>query len=562
MSQPIMPLVLDSIGIYGLNRQASPSSLDHQWLTTANNIMLDDRGRITSRNGVKQITDTIGASSSNSYIVKSLGEYRNDTGSSTIFAGANDKIYKINTGNTPNTLDAQTFTGTPQTITDGSWEFCNFNDKFYGVQDNHKPIYYDGTNWMDLEDATGYAAPGSVITFDPSCCVGSFGRLWVSGISEANDVVYYSDTLIGHQFSTGAAGYVDMKTVWGGDQVVALESFMGKLVIFGKRNIAIYNSPDDPSATAFQLDEVIAGIGCVARDSVQALGDDIVFLSNSGVRSLQRTMIKDKMPLTDLSLNIKDEITTHIVNADMSKVKGQYCLCGGYYALSFPDRNIVYVFDFKGGTGNAPRVTTWNFETKKMPKSLLSTTDGIMYIGGGHSDYKGRVSTYTDFFDVEKTDVTATYANQTVCEAAGHAWEATNSKCWQAVSNDYQADFKTVWLDFGDPSRAKLLKRFLAVISGGKNMDVTMNWYRDYSVTADSASFTLSPTASGATYLWGGSTSLFGTAKFAPSFQPAEYRMPLTKSAKVLRMEMKGTVRGFKASLQNMIVWAKQGKIR
>ena len=328
MSQPIMPLVLDSIGIYGLNRQASPSSLDHQWLTTANNIMLDDRGRITSRNGVKQITDTIGASSSNSYIVKSLGEYRNDTGSSTIFAGANDKIYKINTGNTPNTLDAQTFTGTPQTITDGSWEFCNFNDKFYGVQDNHKPIYYDGTNWMDLEDATGYAAPGSVITFDPSCCVGSFGRLWVSGISEANDVVYYSDTLIGHQFSTGAAGYVDMKTVWGGDQVVALESFMGKLVIFGKRNIAIYNSPDDPSATAFQLDEVIAGIGCVARDSVQALGDDIVFLSNSGVRSLQRTMIKDKMPLTDLSLNIKDEITTHIVNSDMSKVKGQYCLCG------------------------------------------------------------------------------------------------------------------------------------------------------------------------------------------------------------------------------------------
>ena len=561
MSKPITPLVLDSIGIFGLNRQASPSSLEHQWLTAANNIMLDDRGRITTRKGIKQITDTIGSSSSNSYIVKSLGEFRNSTGSATIFAGSNDKIYKLNTGNTPNTLDAQTFTGTPQTLTDGNWEFCNFNDKFYGVQSSHTPIYYDGTNWMDLADASGFSAPSGVTTFDPTSCLGGFGRLWVGGVAEANDVVYYSDTLIGHKFQTGAAGYVDMKTVWAGDQVTALANFMGKLVIFGKRNIAIYNSPDDPSSADFALDEVVRGVGCVARDSVQALGDDIIFLSNSGVRSLRRTMVQDKMPLTDLSANIKDEVTTHIVNADMAQVKGQYCLCGGYYALSFPDRNITYVFDFKGNP-DAPRVTTWNFETKKTPKALLSTTDGIMYMGLGNSDYAGRIATYDGYFDVEKSDVTSTYANQTVCEAAGYTWESTNSKCWQSTNNTYQADFKTVWLDFGDPSRAKLLKRFLAVISGGKNMSVTMNWYRDYKVTADSGSFTLSPTASGTSYLWGGSTSLYGAAKYAPAFQPAEYKLSLSKSAKVLRMEMKGTVNGFKASLQQMIIWAKQGKIR
>ena len=562
MSKPITPLVLDSIGIFGLNRQASPSSLEHQWLTTANNIMLDDRGRITTRKGIKQITDTIGSSSSNSYIVKSLGEFRNSTGSATIFAGSNDKIYKLNTGNTPNTLDEQTFTGTPQTLTDGNWEFCNFNDKFYGVQSSHTPIYYDGTNWMDLADASGFSAPSGVTTFDPTSCLGGFGRLWVGGVAEANDVVYYSDTLIGHKFQTGAAGYVDMKTVWAGDQVTALANFMGKLVIFGKRNIAIYNSPDDPSSADFALDEVVRGVGCVARDSVQALGDDIIFLSNSGVRSLRRTMVQDKMPLTDLSANIKDEVTTHIVNADMAQVKGQYCLCGGYYALSFPDRNITYVFDFKGGTGDAPRVTTWNFSTSKAPRSLLSTTDGVMYIGGGYSDYKGRVSTYTDYYDVEKTDVTTTYTTSSACTTAGHVWESTNSKCWETTNSTYQADFKTVWLDFGDPSRAKLLKRFLAIISGGKNMDVTMNWYRDYKVTADSSSFTLSPTASGTSYLWGGATSLYGAAKYAPAFQPAEYKLSLSKSAKVLRMEMKGTVNGFKASLQQMIIWAKQGKIR
>ena len=560
MAQPIQPLVLDSIGIYGLNKQSSPSSLEPQWLTEAENVMLDEKGNVTTRKGIKQISNLIGSTSSNNYIIKSLGEFRNSTGSSTIFAGANDKIYKLTLTNTPDTLDEQTFTGTPQTITDGNWEFCNFNDNFYGVQASHKPIHYDGTNWMDLEDTSGFQAPNGVTTFNPSCCVGAFGRLWVGGVTEANDVVYYSDTLIGHKFNTGAAGYVDMKTVWGGDRITALASFMGKLVIFGERNIAIYNSPDDPSATAFGLDEVIRGVGCVARDSVQALGDDIIFLSNSGVRSLQRTMVKDKMPLTDLSLNIKDEITQHIVNADMDKVKGQYCLCGGYYVLSFPDRNISYVFDFKGQAGNAPRITTWSFESKKTPKSFLSVTDGIMYVGLGNNDYQGRVADYDGYYDVEKTDVTATYANQTVCEAANHTWESTNSKCWQDNNNTYQSGFKTTWLDFGNPSSSKLLKRMLLTITGGFGMNATLNWYRDYSNIADSASFDLA--SGGSVARWGTSTSIWGVSRFSASEQPKEYKLSLSKSAKVLRLGMNGTVSGFKPALQNMIVWAKQGKIR
>jgi len=630
-SKSIIPLVLDSIGTYGLNSQSSPSALDHQWLTAANNIMLDDRGRITYRQGIKQLTTTIGSSTSNSHIVKSIGEYKTASGTSVLFSGAYDKIYKIDTGTTPNLLTAQSFTGTPQTITDGNWEFANFNDNFYGVQAGHKPIHYDGTDWMDLEDTSGFTYPTGLntSTFNPSCILGSFGRLWVGGTSGTNDVVYYSDTLIGHKFTTGASGYLDLKTVWTGDEVVALSSFMGKLVIFGKKNIAIYNEPWDPSVSAFQLEEVIEGVGCVARDSVQALGDDIIFLSNSGLRSLQRTQIQDKMPLTDISKNIKDELVNHIVNADMDKVKAQYCLCGGYYALAFPDKNVVYVFDFKGiNPDQTPRITTWNFEDKKMPKSFLSTTEGIMYIGGGHATYKGRVGTYTEYFDVEKNDVTSTYGTETPCDAAGHTWESTDSKCWETVNGTYQGAFKTVWLDFGDPSRAKLLKRFLAVISGGKDMAVTMNWFRDYEVRGDSSSFTLSPTTSGTSYIWGASTSIYGTttvtttaatalvtdtyyaietvgtsnfvlagasvnvvgtvfkatgtttgtgtvvshthtaalhaasSKYAGTFQPKEYRLSLAKSAKVLRMEMVGTINGFKASLQNMIIWAKQGKIR
>ena len=562
-SKPIQPLVLDSIGIYGLNRQASPSSLEHKWLTTANNIMLDDRGRISTRKGIKQISINItDHATANTLRIKSLGEFRNITGTSTIFCGAGANVYKLNTSNTPYTLDAQTFSG-GTTKTDGNWEFTNFNNQFYGVQAGNKPINYSGSTWLDLEDVGSYAAPSGVTTFTPSCILGEFGRLWVGSIGENKDVVYYSDTLAGHIFNGGASGSIDLKTVWGGDEVVAITSFMGKLVIFGKNNIVIYNDPWSPAAATFVLDEVIEGVGCVARDSVQLLGDDVVFLSASGLRSLQRTKIQDKMPLTDLSLAVRDEIKTHIIEADMVQVKGQYDLANGIYLLAFPDRNITYAFDFKSVTpDNAPRLTTWNFAAKKNPRSFLATTDGSLHVGLGAGAYAGRVATYEGYFDVDKSDVTSSYGSSSPCVAAGGTWETSDSKCWLDTEHTYQADFKTVWLDFEQPAVTKLLKRFLAVFSGGKDSNVTLNWYRDYSINPDSANFTLDPTPGGTNFLYGGSTSLYGAAKYLPSYHPTEYKVSLSKAAKVLRLEIIQTVKGFKASLQNMIVWAKQGKIR
>lgn len=240
-SKPIQPLVLDSIGIYGLNRQSSAASLPPQWLTTANNIMLDEKGRVTTREGIKQVTNNVytgsltnGLPTTNTLIVKSLGEYRSATGATTLFAGAGANVYKINIANTPYTLDAQTFGGSATTKTDGNWQFTNFNNQFYAVQAGNKPINYDGSAWKDLEDVGSYSAPSGVTTFTPSCVLGDYGRLWTGNIGENKDVVYYSDTLLGHKFTGGASGLVDLKTVWSGDEITALASFMGKLVIFGK----------------------------------------------------------------------------------------------------------------------------------------------------------------------------------------------------------------------------------------------------------------------------------------------------------------------------------------
>ncbi len=600
-AKQLIPLVLNNLGVYGLNTQSNAASMESQWLTKAENIMLDSEGRITTRQGFKQISEELAVNAP----IKSIGEYRDGEGDTSIFTGSGANIYKVNEAESPHNFVTQTFNGTPQTITDSNWQFVNFNNKFYGVQAGHLPIQYDGTDWTDES-----IAPTGLTTFNPSCILGEYGRLWVGGVAEQKDVVYYSDTLIGHDFEGGLAGALDLKTVWGGDEIVAISAFVGKLVIFGKRNIVIYDNPDDP--TNMSLNEHIEGVGCIARDSIQNQGDDVIFLSESGVRSLNKTTELDKLPLQDYSRNIKDELGVLIVNADREQIKAQYCLCGGFYILSFTDMNMTYVLDFKSrNPDNTPRITRWIFPQTKQPKSLLSTIGGKLYIGQGDTNYTGKLSLYEGYWDKEKTDSTATYGTEAACNTAGGLWNVTTSKCWTEVDNSYQGAFKSVWLDFGIGGVDKILKRFYATVKGGKGMDSTLNWYRDYGVSSSTASIDLTPKTAGNAFLFGAANTLFGCsttydygdvgycslgeyqnqtdceaagetwstvtstggidqptacssspATYSPVYGSAEYTIPLSGTAKTIQLEMVGNIKGHKASLQNMAITAKEGKVR
>jgi len=419
-AEQINPLVLNTVGVYGLNTQASPSALPPEWLSKADNIILDEQGRISSRKGIQQVTTSVSGEK-----VQSICEYRASNGTTKLFCGTDGDIYFVNTANTPYTLDAQTRTGTPQTITAGHWQWVNFNEKLYGFQNGHTPVYYSGSAWTDLVDLGSYNPPSGITTFDPNCALGEYGRLWVGGITENSNVVYYSDTLQGDKWNTGASGQIDLKTVWGNDYIMGISAFMGKLVIFGTQNIAIYNNPYDP--TELVLDELIEGIGLKARDSVAHLGDDIVFLSNTGVRSLARTVTSDgKMPLRNFSKNIRDELALNIVSANMTQCKAAYCLCGGFYMLAFPDRNTIYYMDFTIiNPDSTPRVSKFVFDSGECPTSMLSTVDGTMWMGRNNN--AANIAIYRNYFDQLKTDVTGTYGTQVACEAAGHTWESTNS---------------------------------------------------------------------------------------------------------------------------------------
>jgi len=410
------------------------------------------------------------------------------------------------------------------------------------------------TYHLDNAVVTNDSSPPTVTTgeFKPSCGVGFYGRMWVGGVAEEKDVVHYSALLDGDDFTLyGGGGSFDLKNVWGTDEIVAIAPFYGQLAIFGKQNIAIYDNP--ATIGSMKLNEVIRGIGCIARDSVQHIGDDLVFLSSTGLRSLARTSEKDKVPLTDLSLNIKDTLIRNIGNS--TNVKSVYVESEGIYIMSFIDKNINYIFDFKHLTPNgAPRITTWTFDSDREPASLAYTNLYGLLVG----QQDGGLAGYERYFD---TDAAA-------ADGGGVTYTDTS----------YTSEIQTVWLNLGDSVITALLKRFFMVIEGGYGATVCMKYYKDFSpVSSDSTCVTLSPVTTGTAFLWDKTTSLYGattaththdsavhtaSATYRPIYGLKEYRMPLLGSAKHLKIAVDIQSNGFDLSIQALTLLHKQGKIR
>ena len=506
MAKELQYQPLRDIGVNGLNTQDNPATLDPSYLTHADNIVIRESGRIALRKGFKQKVAP-NAAAPNGVAIASIIEH-NDNGTNKIFASHGTSIYTVD--------------------------------------------FSAGSKWAAFDNAH---RPSTVSSgeFKPSCGTGFYGRMWVGGVAESKDILYYSSLLDADDFrttpenSSSNGGFISLRSVWGTDEIISIAPFYGQLVIFGKNNIVIYSNPSSISNMA--LNEVIKGVGCVARDSIQSIGDDLIFLSSTGLRSLARTSEKDKVPLIDYSVNIKDTLIRNI--GQSTAVKSAYIENEGIYVMTFTASNITYVFDFKHRTPNqAPRVTTWTFDVDREPASLAYTTLYGMLIG----QKDGAIAGYEGYYDTDLAGAdTYSYAS-------------------------YTGSFETTWVNLGESVGASLLKRLFMVLEGGSGATLGLKWYKDFSSSpSKTTSITLAPTTTGTTSLWGASSSLYGAttvththvaathpsnSTYAPVFGLREYRTSLTGSAKNLKLSINIQSNGYDASLQDLTLLHIQGKIR
>ena len=116
------------------------------------------------------------------------------------------------------------------------------------------------------------------------------------------------------------------------------------------------------------------------------------------------------------------------------------------------------------------------------------------------------------------------------------------------------------------------------VLEGGSGATLGLKWYKDFSPTPSTTTqITLNPVTTGSTSLWGASSSLYGattvshthdatvhpsSSTYKPVYGLKEYRTSLTGSAKNLKLSLDIQSNGYDASLQNLTLLHKQGKIR
>lgn len=311
MADNLLPVSMKQLGRYGYYAEADTQFDDPRYAGSMSNIVFDDKGRPTSRKGYV----TVLASGIASGAFKRLHYYRRDIGSADQWIAAADdaKIYLIN--GDAGSATASDITGTITTPTSWNWQFVTYNDKVIGMQQGDGPIVYTGTGAFSDFNAGATNLPTG------NCLLSAWGRLF--GSTADGQGVNWTGVL-GEDFDAAGSGQLNVRKVWGNgaDRIIGLAAFGSRLIIFGSQNILIYRDTAattdaeglNPNSSGFTLEESLQGQGLVGRDAEVAVGDDLFFLSQDGVRTLRRAIAYEKMPMYTLTRNIDPVVQNDILN--------------------------------------------------------------------------------------------------------------------------------------------------------------------------------------------------------------------------------------------------------
>jgi len=499
-------------GFYGLNTQESSITLASGFALTASNCVIDSYGRLGARKGWEY--RTVGSTNVN---LKGIHEFIDNAGTPEYISWGDNKVY---TGVT--TLSEKTPI-TNSSISADNWQGVTLNNKAYLFQRSHDPLIKEsGTVTVQrMLDITGAAAVPQA-----NCALAAYGRLWAADISGDNHTVHFSALMTvadgGVKWGgTDGSGYLDIAKVWtkGGDSIVALGAFNGYLIIFCKDSIVIYGDTDTNNnyltPATLRLVEVIEGVGCISRDSVQNTGTDLMFLSKTGVRSLSRVIQEKSTPIGDISKNVRDDITTAIANENAASIKSVYSPSNAFYLLNFSDSGTIYCFDTRAilEDGSA-RVTKWE---NMSHKAMITTYDNKVYIAQDNG-----IAEYSSYHDNGTT---------------------------------YRMRYYTNYFDFDQPTTVKILKSIGITLIGGSGQPFIIYSGTDYTDQHSAYAATVKQTA-----LYEYDVGEYGEAEFTGGGGTDRIKLSIGGAGAVVQLGFETDISGDEVSIQKFDLYIKQGR--
>ena len=503
MAQPLQSINLVAPAFKGVNTEDSPLAQDPSFAEVADNAVIDKRGRIAARKG--NLVTTTDKTVLGSDRIHKLHWFYDDAGNTKLFSVGNNKIMSGDV-----TLVDETPVG--YTINANNWKMLNFNNAAYFFQRDHEPLIY--THSGGLETFSSYVGSPVSNSLEGNEALAAYGRLWVADNANESQVVYWSDLLIGTDFTGGSSGSIDVSKAWpdGYDEVRALAAHNNLLIIFGNHSILVYQNASSPASMS--LVDTIAGVGCICRNSVQHIGTDVLFVSTSGLRSFGRTIQEKSMPLSDLSGNIKTEFI-RAIELRTEPTSTVYSPENSFYLITFYGETTTYCFDLKGRLENGSyRVTRWPTNTFSC---FERKTDGTLLTGSTNG-----VGQYTGYSD-------------------------------NNVS--YRFKYYSPGLTFGDPSKLKILKKLRPTLVGANSAVVFLKWGYDLSANYRSADFTVGNQNPG--YF---GESEFNVAEFTGGELTSRRVVNATGNGSIVTIGLEADINGSQLSLQEINVQALIGK--
>jgi len=506
MAKELSPLSIVGPGSLGLNTKSSSLEIGPEYCTTTTNAVVANTGVLAARKGFVAQNATEIANGEN---IRVLHDYIDTGEESRIISTANLQIFE-------GTATPTEVTGTITAPTADNWKFVNFAGKCVGVQANHQPIVK--TNGGNFEDINFDSPPN-----DPIDALSAFGRVWY--VEADRQTIRYTDLLQEDTLSTGSSGVLNMYTVWGNgnDEIVALAEFNNYIVILGRKQVVLFAGGEDPN-TALQIVDIVNNTGCIARDSVQNIGDDIIFLSEKGIISLARNIQAGgdvrSLPLANLADNVSDFLSTFSLSEPAESIKSCYKPDDGYYLITFPSSKRTFYFNLRYPTpDNKARVFVW---TGINPTALVVDRSDRLFIGKA-----GIIGLYDGYSD---------------------------------NGEDYELFFKTGFSSGGPQERTikKIPKQAVIIIKGGYSSALTFLWSYDFlSTVYDNETQTIEVEIEAAEY----GINEYGIAEYSRINPVSTLIYSLTGTGKSIQYGIRSNIVGAELEIQRIDLYVKAGKV-
>lgn len=215
-------------------------------------------------------------------------------------------------------------------------------------------VVLDGTTYKIKGESSGMAQTVRAVKQKMYAVTGSL--LYFSGFSGASADADPTQLLNDGANEIGA-GFINMSTQYAGSEdLVGLGVYQGRVAVFSRRNVQIWNVDPDPALNT--LYQVLLNVGSIAPHSTTEYGDlDIFFLSESGIRSLRSRDSSNLASANDVGVAIDADVNRYVTGISRRQVREAKAVVepgDSRYLLAIGDR--VYVFSNFPGS----RVAAWS----------------------------------------------------------------------------------------------------------------------------------------------------------------------------------------------------------